>query len=198
ISAHANVKLSDNTGSTALHFASLGNRPDAVELLLKNGAGAKKRDKNGKTPGDIAREKGFNNLANTIDNFTDTTASNKPATNAPTPQPTVTSSTVQISNASNTLDQYSDLLVPGVVISIVIIVAVLSAAVLYVKKRKNKVDEGLPLEDLPQQQSGPGMGSRHDSENSLYGVVHYKTESQVPTRGSQHESDNSLYGATVA
>ncbi|CAL4210937.1 unnamed protein product [Meganyctiphanes norvegica] len=208
INGLANVNLSDKTGTTALHVAAFWNRFNEAKLLLRMGADTEKKDNEGKTPVDIAREKGYDHLANIMDNSIVTTISSKPSTNAPTAQPITTSptvhpnkkmSTVQISNASNTQNKGSGLLIPGLVISIVIIVAVVTtAAVLYVKKRKNKVDEELPLEGQPPQQSGSGMGSRHDSENSLYGVVLNKTESQVPSRGSQHESENSLYGATVA
>ncbi|CAL4190645.1 unnamed protein product, partial [Meganyctiphanes norvegica] len=84
------------------------------------------------------------------------------------------------------------------VTSIICIVTLLTVITFCIKKQKNKEQQELPFSDMTLQQSGPGMGIRHDSENSLYGAVSGTSEPQVPNSGSQHVSENSLYGAAIA
>ncbi|CAL4073835.1 unnamed protein product [Meganyctiphanes norvegica] len=85
----------------------------------------------------------------------------------------------------------------GSIGAILLILVLIFIVIIFLKKRKSKDQQEQSLANLSPQQSGHGMGSRHDSENSLYGVVMEKSEAQVPNRGSQYVSENSLYGATV-
>jgi hypothetical protein len=54
---HVDVKAANDSGQTALHFASLSMDP-VVELLVKNGANIDAADRQGRTPMDMARGKG--------------------------------------------------------------------------------------------------------------------------------------------
>ncbi|CAL4172478.1 unnamed protein product, partial [Meganyctiphanes norvegica] len=89
-------------------------------------------------------------------------------------------------------------IITGVILAIILIFVVATTIFFYLKKRKIKDQQENSLVDLPTQQLDPGMGNRHDSENSLYGAMPETTEPQVPNRGSRHDSENSLYGATLA
>ncbi|CAL4085289.1 unnamed protein product, partial [Meganyctiphanes norvegica] len=85
----------------------------------------------------------------------------------------------------------SAILIGAITSSIFIIIMLIIAVALYLKKRKTKDELELPPGDI-------GMGNRHDSDNSLYGDVGGNNNPQVPRRSSQHVSENSLYGAVMA
>ncbi|CAL4115917.1 unnamed protein product [Meganyctiphanes norvegica] len=97
----------------------------------------------------------------------------------------------------NTVESSTAPIIIGSLTSIIFIVVIIIVVAYCFKKRKNKDKQDVSLVNLPSQQSGPGMGTRHDSENSLYGAMPGTTEPQVPNRGSRHDSENNLYGATV-
>jgi ankyrin repeat protein len=54
---HVNVNAADDSGQTALHFAALS-MDSVVELLVKNGADLGAKDRQGRTPLDMALGKG--------------------------------------------------------------------------------------------------------------------------------------------
>jgi ankyrin repeat protein len=59
-----NVNSQNNRGSTALHLAAQsGVSSQAVQFLVGLGADLRIRDKDGKTPGDLAATAGRNDLA---------------------------------------------------------------------------------------------------------------------------------------
>ncbi|CAL4066501.1 unnamed protein product, partial [Meganyctiphanes norvegica] len=110
-----------------------------------------------------------------------------------------------ISHSSSTIPKSDDSSATGtsnyIIIGAVaaILIAVLVTSILFwLQKRKSKDEQELYLVDVPHHQSDPGMGKRHDSENSLYGATPGATEPRVPNHRSRHDSENSLYGATVA
>lgn len=57
------VSISDNTGDTALHDAARFGNKAVVEILLKAGASAKARNREGQTPSDLAYQSGYTELA---------------------------------------------------------------------------------------------------------------------------------------
>ena len=46
-------------GNTALHYCAIYNRPECMKLLLRAGADPRQLNNNGKTPRDIADERGY-------------------------------------------------------------------------------------------------------------------------------------------
>ncbi|CAL4100867.1 unnamed protein product [Meganyctiphanes norvegica] len=106
---------------------------------------------------------------------------------------------LQDSNHATTLGDSPDSSTYHIIIgsstAILLIIVIIITAVVCLKKRKNKDKQS--VDDLPLPNSGAGMGTRHDSENSLYGVVGGTTEPQEPNRRSRHDSENSLYGAVM-
>ena len=46
-------------GNTALHYCAIYNRPECMKLLLRAGADPRQVNNNGKTPRDIADERGY-------------------------------------------------------------------------------------------------------------------------------------------
>ncbi|MCM1002429.1 ankyrin repeat domain-containing protein, partial [Wolbachia pipientis] len=51
-----------NSGRTPLHLAIQGNKPSTVKLLLNKGANINAKDKDGKTPLDLAMQEGYTNI----------------------------------------------------------------------------------------------------------------------------------------
>ncbi|CAL4248424.1 unnamed protein product [Meganyctiphanes norvegica] len=97
INAGANVTIAENNGDTALHNAIYSNSTQIARLLLQKGANANKRNNKGQTPADLARDKGYRQLADTIDNFT-------PVTNTTTTVSlTETTATVALSETTATV-----------------------------------------------------------------------------------------------
>ncbi|CAL4150246.1 unnamed protein product, partial [Meganyctiphanes norvegica] len=63
-------------------------------------------------------------------------------------------------------------MIVGLTFPIICIVVLIAVLLFCLKKRKDKGEEDeLHLRDHPLQLPGPGLGNRHDSENSLYGVA---------------------------
>ena len=62
--AHVNVK--QQAGATALHSAAQNGNVDLLILLLENGADVNIRMEGGKLPADLAREKGFEEIAEAL------------------------------------------------------------------------------------------------------------------------------------
>ncbi|QJT94912.1 ankyrin repeat domain-containing protein [Wolbachia endosymbiont of Diaphorina citri] len=56
-----------NEGRTPLHLAIKGNKPDTIELLLRKGASIVVKDKNGKTPLDLAKQEDYTNIIEMIE-----------------------------------------------------------------------------------------------------------------------------------
>ncbi|CAL4180182.1 unnamed protein product, partial [Meganyctiphanes norvegica] len=130
--------------------------------------------------------KGFALIWNIVDDNTDMQASTLPM-----------STTLK---TEAVMDDASTFIIIGAIIAIFLIVVIATTIFFCLKKRKNQVISGqqeLPLENLSPNQSDPGMGNHHDSENSLYDNMGGSIEEQVPNRDSRHESENSLYSATM-
>ncbi|CAL4071063.1 unnamed protein product [Meganyctiphanes norvegica] len=66
----ANVNLADDGYWTALHHAANMDEAGIVQALLQKGADTKAKTKEGHTPGALAKEQGYTELGNNIDNFT--------------------------------------------------------------------------------------------------------------------------------
>jgi len=66
---NADINLVDHQGNTALHFAVYGKFPEAVHILLKNGA-TMISNQDGKTPLELANSLGLSNIVEIITNFT--------------------------------------------------------------------------------------------------------------------------------
>ena len=62
MSHSADINTANNTGVTALIFATMYNQQAVVQLLLKHAADNSLKDDSGKTALDYANEKGFNDL----------------------------------------------------------------------------------------------------------------------------------------
>ncbi|MGL5029329.1 MAG: ankyrin repeat domain-containing protein [Wolbachia pipientis] len=56
-----------NDGRTPLHLAIQGNKPNTVELLLRKGASIAVKDKNGKTPLDLAKQEDYTSIVEMIE-----------------------------------------------------------------------------------------------------------------------------------
>ncbi|CAL4142111.1 unnamed protein product [Meganyctiphanes norvegica] len=75
ILANANISAATNNvgsygkGWTALHIAAHKKQSDIAQLLLRTGADKLVKDKKGKIPADVARKKGYSQLAKIIDDF---------------------------------------------------------------------------------------------------------------------------------
>jgi len=65
--ARTDVNVADENGQTALHHAAALNAPEIANALLASGAGRKTRDRDGRTPGDIARLAGHADLEKILD-----------------------------------------------------------------------------------------------------------------------------------
>ncbi|CAL4201706.1 unnamed protein product [Meganyctiphanes norvegica] len=66
----ANVNLVEDGDWTALHVAAELDKADIVQALLQKGADTKAKSKEGLTPGALAKQQGYSELGNNIDNFT--------------------------------------------------------------------------------------------------------------------------------
>ena len=65
-----NVESTDNVdvdGNTPLHAAAISGHTEIAKLLLQAGANVMERNKNGKTPFDLAHEQGYENLAQMLE-----------------------------------------------------------------------------------------------------------------------------------
>jgi len=72
IARGANIELvSDTEGTTPLQEAASKGHKDLAEMLLKNGADARAKDKNGKTALDLATETGHGDVAQILRPYTE-------------------------------------------------------------------------------------------------------------------------------
>ncbi|CAL4201895.1 unnamed protein product [Meganyctiphanes norvegica] len=67
----ADMNIQDTDGNTALHIATKENRKEHVNTLMQHGADQRIKSKTGKTAGDIARNKGFLDILQLIEHFTE-------------------------------------------------------------------------------------------------------------------------------
>ena len=65
----ADVNIVSDTGTSPLMRAVKSYMPVIIHLLLQNGADKSKRHRDGHTAADLARELGYNDLAELIDNW---------------------------------------------------------------------------------------------------------------------------------
>jgi len=63
----ASPNATDKNGDPALHWAVASGQVEIVKLLLKNGASADIRDSDGKTPRDLANERGNGEMVKVLD-----------------------------------------------------------------------------------------------------------------------------------
>ncbi|CAL4245943.1 unnamed protein product, partial [Meganyctiphanes norvegica] len=94
VNAGADVALTDNDGDTALHFTARNDTKEVALLLLQNGSDAKKQNNEGKTSADDARNEGYHQLADLIDNFTSAPNNFTPAPDTTTPARASTTTTL--------------------------------------------------------------------------------------------------------
>ena len=66
IDNNAQVNVKQQAGATALHSAAQNGNVDLLILLLEHGADANIRMEGGKLPADLAREKGFVEIAEAL------------------------------------------------------------------------------------------------------------------------------------
>ncbi|CAL4130092.1 unnamed protein product [Meganyctiphanes norvegica] len=142
----ADMNIQDTDGNTALHIATEENRKEQVNTLMQHGTDLRIRSKSGETAGDIARNKGFLDILQLIEHFTEIDHTNN-------------QSLVDTNNKSLLVTNNSILVISLVAIIIILVISIIGGY-LYFVRYKGQMQHSL--------QSDPWIFKNEEKEESIY------------------------------